>query len=81
MPHYLRVAESYNCDESKDALLWYLIWLEGGGSYEIGKKRGTHVNYHIIETKRHFYFKRNGVLTFVRKTTREQNYDRERISQ
>lgn len=65
LPHYLTVAWSALCP--REALLHYLIWLEGGCSYSIGLKRGTHVNYPIVETKHHYYFKRNNVLTFVRK--------------
>ena len=66
LPHYLRVAVSYERTARK-ALEYYLDWLEGDGAYDIGLERGTHVNYPIVETRHHYYFKRNGVLTFVRK--------------
>jgi len=67
LPHYLRVMTDFRNLSARESLEYYLIWLEGGCSYSIGKIRGTHVNYPIMETKRHYYFKRNNVLTFVRK--------------
>lgn len=67
LPHYLPVAVNVRDCSAREQLENYLIWLEGGGSVEIGLERGTHVNYPIVETKRHYYFKRNGVLTFIRK--------------
>lgn len=66
LPHYLEVMRS-NAASARAALEYYLVWLEGGGAYDIGLQRGTHVNYPIVETRRHYYFKRNCVLTFVRK--------------
>lgn len=66
LPHYLRVAVSYE-QTARKALEYYLDWLEGDGSHDFGKLRGTARNFPIVETRRHLYFKRNNVLTFVRK--------------
>ena len=65
-PRYWPVQVSF-IESAHAALEHYLVWLEGGGSYDIGLKRGTAKNYPIVETRHHYYFKRNNVLTFVRK--------------